>query len=730
MYLDKLTEKRWFAKSNGETLEEHTCKVENAFDNLRNFTNLNDTEQEIIRKLIRFHDLGKINPEFQNKMRHKLDIQEKFNWNNGNIPHEWLSPAFISEEEENEIKVKLEELCLDKDRFFNFFIFVLLSHHHRENKTPDDDLIKKMIQWINENYNMKLDYFYRIDDILNTYNTSENRKIWNLFFPYRVKWLGALMKSDYCASAGINPEQKYKGDYQNDFHSFLNGRKFNLRDFQIKAKENSDKSVILVASTGMGKTEAAMNWINGQKAFYLLGIRIAVNEMYKRFKSIFGENVSLLHGESSYFFVQDETGENEYETKIEKARKLSYPLTVATADQLITSVFKYPGFEFTYLTCSYSKIVMDEIQSFAPFTIAAIVVFLKEIHNLGGRFMLMTATLPPFLLKEFRDTTDITIFQPQLLNIIRHKISSIDEDIKSKTTKELINKNLEKKILIICNTIRKAQEVYDFIKEFKPCLIHSQFIGKDRKEKEKNIMEAQAPCIWISTQIVEASLDIDFDLLLTENASIEALLQRFGRCYRKREYKNQEPNIFIFKSEHKRIYDRYIFYKTWEIIKEYSNKSITEKDKQDMIKEVFKNIEKTDYYKEYKKQKDLLEIGYRSLSRIDAQEDLRQITNNYVTIPVDVYEENQEKINVLLKIIDNREYDKLERIRKQSELLDYTIPVQLFGKIINNLEDIPDSQFCKTHRIKILNGYQYFPDLGLNAKKIESEGDNEPDNII
>jgi len=720
-----------YAKSNGETIEEHICNALNAFENLCKYLKLSEDEKWVIKKLIYYHDLGKINPEFQNKMRRKLGISTLFNWCNGYIFHEWLSPAFITQQDENEIKSELAQLGLDKDRFFNFFIFTILSHHNRENQLPDDTLIRNMIEWIRNNIDnfQNIEYYYNCKNLLSTYNTSEDRNLWNTFYPFRIKWLGSLLKCDYCASAGIEPEEKYEGNYQNDFENFLRNKKITLNNFQKQAGANSNKSIILVASTGMGKTEAAMNWINGQKAFYLLGIRVAVNEMYKRFKIIFGDNVSLLHSETSYLFAQQENDEDEHEIKIEKAKKLSYPLTVATADQIVTSVFKYPGFEFTYLTCSYSKVILDEIQSYSPTAIAAIVVFLKEIHRIGGRFMLMTATLPPFLKDEFRDLEDLYIFESQLFDIKRHKIAIIEEEIQSSKLLEILQNNTDKKILIICNTVRKSQELFDLLKtnNFNPNLIHSQFIGRDRKEKENHIMNAYAFCIWISTQIVEASLDIDFDLLITENASIESLLQRFGRCYRKRAYDKDEPNIFIFKSQSYGIYDSYLFNKTWEIINKYDGKYISEKDKQEMINKVFENITQTKYFEEYKKQKDLLEIGYRSLTKIEAQKDFRQITNNIIVIPENVFFDNEKTIRTLISFIENKSYDKLVRIKKQAELLDYAVPIQLYNIKENVLMDIDKSNFCKKHRIKILKGCKYSSQKGIISTCTDVRGG---DNII
>ncbi|MEM5947973.1 CRISPR-associated helicase Cas3' [Spirochaetia bacterium 38H-sp] len=721
----------FFAKSTGETIDEHTKKLLIAFDILSNYAKLTDEDKFIIIKLISYHDLGKKNPEFQNRMRKKLGLNERFDWNRGNVPHEWLSPAFITQQEEKEIKNKLQLMGLDIDRFFNYFIFCILSHHNRENQIPDNGLICSVVDWMNSNFQLCLEYYYDVFRLLSTYNTSENRNIWNLFFPYRVKWLGSLIKSDYSASAGIDPETPYSGSYHAQFNNFLRKKGFNLRDFQKEAKKSSEKSIILVASTGMGKTEAAINWINGQKAFYLLGIRTAVNAMYNRFKNIFGDNVTLLHGESSYFFAQEENNEYDYDIRIEKARKLSYPLTIATADQIITSVFKYPGFELTYLTCTYSKVVMDEIQSFSPASIAAIVVFLKEIHNLGGKFMLMTATLPPFLMEELKDIGNIEIFKPQLLKINRHRIKIVEEDICMEGTLELIKNFKDKKILVICNTVSKAQKVFKMLKEtggYDASLIHARFINKDRKKKEYEIIKANSPCIWISTQVVEASLDIDFDILLTENASIESLFQRFGRCYRKREYQEELPNVYIFSSTPSMIYDEYLFNKTWDILKEdYNEKVITENDKQEIINKIFYDIKNTNYWKNYKKQKDLLEIGYRSLSRIQAESDFRDITNNYLIIPNPVYENNKEIIDCLLQFIDDRSKNRMERIKKQAEFMNYTMPMQIFNKQVKNLEDINKSIFCRKHNIKIMKNVEYTYELGLVIEQLQAE---ENDNII
>ena len=70
--------------------------------------------------------------------------------------------------------------------------------------------------------------------------------------------------------------------------------------------------------------------------------------------------------------------------------------------------------------------------------------------------------------------------------------------------------------------------------------MHSRFIRADREILEKRIMDFSENMseagVWVTTQIVEASLDIDFDILHTEMCTADSLLQRMGRCSREKEY--------------------------------------------------------------------------------------------------------------------------------------------------------------------------------------------------
>jgi len=680
--------------------------------------------EPIIDKIIYYHDLGKLNHKFQNKLRLAPPIFIKELKDREEVPHEWLSPAFITDEDKKLFKQFNEDNIL-----FPALVQYCIAYHHTRNKVFSTDAIKAFVEYDLEkrkgllgishllkwNYNIEKDF---ADKILSP-------EYFKHYFKLLVFLKGMLHKCDYAASAAIEPEKKYYGDYHHDFSKWLSSKaKFELKPFQLSAKAHSNKSVVLVASTGMGKTEYAMNWIDGSKAFYLLGIRIAVNEMFKRFSDVFEEkNVALLHGETSFFLAENEDNDD-YSMALARIRQFSYPLTIATADQLVTSVFKYNGFELAYFTASYSKIVVDEIQSFAPEAIAAIVVFLKEIHSLGGRFLLMTATLPPFIRQEFEKLPDVIIPPPQYLDKRRHRLKLIGKHITSEAAISLIKgKSKNKKVLIICNTVAKAQQMHDALIYLQPQLIHARFVGRDRKQKESDIMKTTGPCIWISTQIVEASLDIDFDILFTECASIESLFQRFGRCFRKRDYDADDPNVYIFASDPSRIYDHLLFNKTWEILHDYDMQLLNEETKQTIIEKVFSGIE-SKYYERYKNTKELLELGYKTESKAKAQQEFRTITNSHIVIPEPVYHENQTQIEELINHIDAIGNNQRDRIRRQAELRDYTVSIQLFSDKEKLIKPIEGSEYCKRHSIMIMKGVNYSFAKGMEFIKDYKDYDN------
>ena len=240
---------------------------------------------------------------------------------------------------------------------------------------------------------------------------------------------------------------------------------------------------------------------------------------------------------------------------------------------------------------------------------------------------------------------DFTGKKYQIEKYPRHKIeirhSEMDLD-------EIRSQGINKKVLVICNTVSRAQKLYQELQGENVWLLHSKYIRRDRAFLEKKIMEfseSDEPGIWITTQIVEASLDIDFDILYTEMSTLDSLFQRFGRCYRSREYKGKEPNVKIYIKETSGvgyIYDKEIYQKSIDLLQEYSRQILEEKTKINLVDKLYSKemLQDTDFYKKFNEAFRVLDniIDYDT-SKKDAQKILRNIDNIDV-IPKIIYDNN------------------------------------------------------------------------------------------
>jgi len=178
---------------------------------------------------------------------------------------------------------------------------------------------------------------------------------------------------------------------------------------------------------------------------------------------------------------------------------------------------------------------------------------------------------------------------------IIHKIGLLDElDL---VIRDAIANN--QKILFVCNQVKRSQNLYKQLSDHYPdiskMLIHSRFKRCKRSQLEsdlKNIYnESSEACLVVSTQVVEVSLDISFDLMITECAPIDALIQRFGRINRKRtkDTIGKYKPIYVIAPPEKKSdalpYDIEVLKLTYQVLP--SGELMKEKDAQAMIDSVY-----------------------------------------------------------------------------------------------------------------------------------------------
>lgn len=744
--------KQYLAKSNPiETIQEHTDYLIENYNILRKtYPNL-EIDWDMLYLACLYHDLGKINSKFQAKLTHgKINKDE--------IPHGLLSLGFID-------FVNLESKGYSSSDIK--VLFHTIGYHHERELPFDVEEVEEELKLITTEYE-KFNYYRISEKFLNDFIEEEffiiNDRIYEKDNPIEFKKYtmlkGLLNKIDYAASGYIEVEEE-NNFLINSMDNLLNTWKqinpnANWNPLQIFMKENQDSNVIVIGQTGMGKTEAGLLWIGNNKGFFTLPLKTAINSIFNRVTSNiilddFKDKVGLLHSDTYSEYLNLDIEEIDFDVYYNRTKQLSLPLTICTLDQIFDFVYRYRGFELKLATLSYSKVVIDEIQMYSPDLLAYLIIGLSYINQYGGKFAILTATLPQIIIDILNDEGIEFKMPPEPFidnSYYRHRLRVIEDGINSEYINTLYKNN---KVLVICNTVRKAQEIFKELNLMgldNVNLLHSSFIRKDRKVKEDNILQlgdskSSEHGIWVSTQIVEASLDIDFDILITELSDINGLLQRMGRCYRKRALKSEEYNCHVFVGGDEKpsgighVIDNEIFNLSRKFIKDY-NGILTEKQKIDLVNSIYttENLRDTEYYK-------LLQnnISYvRSIEDFEkSKSDIKRIFRNIqskTVIPVDIYCSNKEEIDNLVSILTSR-YDKKmldeeryqlrrEKVIAKNELMNFTLnvrPDQTKGNILKNLE------LSKYEYIPILR-CKYTDTIGLEMIKNENVNITQEDKIF
>ncbi len=531
---------------------------------------------------------------------------------------------------------------------------------------------------------------------------------------------GHLISSDHMASAHVG---ELPTPQLADAKVLLADWKLTIDDLYEHQRKsmNTRGSAILMAPTGSGKTESSLLWAVSQgtdgrsvpRLYYTLPFQASMNAMHKRLNddeknendeiirdAPFKDQVGLEHSRSTLAYYRRLFYENENADpkqvsqsafRLKDLARLSYyPVRVLSPYQLLKAPYRLKGYETLLTDCFGATFVFDEVHAYDAGRLAkilALVKFLRE--NYGAKFFVMSATLPNLLRERLKDALgDYTALQASpdvYAKFRRHKLVLKDGDLTSETNLKGIAEVAEsgQAVLVCCNTVKRTQTAYSMLQQqlqdkVEIVLLHGRFNGKDRLEKEKIVEDRtgarssnRRPIVLVATQVVEVSLNIDLDMIYTDPAPLEALLQRFGRVNRRR-LKEHAP-VYVFREpvpEKKQPYDPKLINVALTVLAKHEGKLIDESQVSNWLDEVYSDpIIAEEWTKEYDREaRDFADrlLELRAFQSTDNEDEFYKAFDSVEVLPeglLNDYLSSREKsyleASQFFVSISNRQYGRL-----------------------------------------------------------------------
>ncbi|GAB2784800.1 CRISPR-associated endonuclease/helicase Cas3 [Hymenobacter luteus] len=399
-----------------------------------------------------------------------------------------------------------------------------------------------------------------------------------------------------------------------------------FRVFQEQAG-NAQGNVVAIAPTGSGKTEAALLWAANRpqawaRIVYLLPTRVTSNALYERLNAYFGKDAAdeqytaVVHSSAKLYRqdIAEQNGRTYQDFDYLRESSFFKPVTVATVDQVLTSGFNLGWWELKTLHLFRASVVLDEVHAYEPYTLGLLVSTIRYLRQRWQtRFLVMTATLPSqlrHLLTEALGGTDtVELLQDrELLAACRNRFRVVADGVDALLPEIRDQVQAGRKVLLVVNTVNEAIRLQQVLADLAPMCYHSRFIVADRQKKERELEQREtdptlqgAGFLLIATQVAEVSLDIDYDRLYTENAPIDALIQRAGRVNRRRSKLTAagqpatEVVVFQHTEAAEKVYDlltdqqESILQRTLTLLAQHTGQQpyLTEQDLLDLVDEVY-----------------------------------------------------------------------------------------------------------------------------------------------
>lgn len=716
--------KFWQSKNSDEIFDRF-CDVfwqkENIDNKLKN--KAKDLLKEIIMTIPIFHDIGKVNPNFQLMKLKVNDFKENEAY--VNTHHSFLSSMFYmdycrklvyDEKNEDEIVNLLAEFIL-----YNGYI---IARHHSELGSlteftklinlDDDTYFSKLKRIINNEdiYSVKIDFIKSdIEDMFRNLNKVDKdaekvgkRSIkQGVYLSIYIRWLYSLLvasdyyatsefmnEADFSENTDLNDIDKWDSVYENtdllknirqyqqERYPISNEELNTVTDINIlrseifceveeKIKANTDENIFyLEAPTGSGKSNTAINASfklmqhdkRLQKIFYIYPFNTLVEQNLETLEKVFADNedikqnIAVINSITPIKVSEKDLNDNEEKDVYQKAlldrQFLNYPMILSTHVSLFNIIFGNRQSDvLAFYQLANSVIVLDEIQSYKNKIWAEIICYLKELAKMFNiKIIIISATLP--------DLDILSRFQAQAVDLLENSsrffavdcfknrvklnydLLKVDKDSILDELKTHLKQYLksDKKILIEFIKKKTAHDFWVDLQEnedFKDVQIE-YLSGDDSIAERKRILDkvkkATDTIILVSTQVIEAGVDIDMDIGYKNISKLDSEEQFLGRI--NRSCKKEGIAYFFEVDEASDIYKDDVRLSESIVLKDVNMQKILELK---LFDEYYKKVLETTmgkysyHFDEFIK--DISDLNYESISThmklIDDTQDMVQI---------------------------------------------------------------------------------------------------------
>ena len=524
----------------------------------------------------------------------------------------------------------------------------------------------------------------------------------------------------------------------------FNEKRNAFREYVLNNFDANYKLFTLTAPTGYGKTLTALNFalkFGRERIIYALPFTSIIDQTYDIVSDIYKDNKDVLvvkaHHKTTVDDVEDKNNDNEDDISEDRYSKIKFlmesfsgDINITTLYQLVFAIFgnkNRDNIKFNQL--KDSVVIVDEFQA-VPYTFRKDFIELCRIisKTLNTIFIFMSATMPHIKNREgFKELSNLDYFEQQ----DRYEIKWLELGDKDEREANLIAKVKEeaksKNTLLVVNTIAKAQELFiRFRGEYKTFCLNGYMYDEQKRDvidKVKALMNSGEKVLLVSTQSIEAGVDLDFDVGFREVSPISSIIQTAGRV--NRHFGDKKGILYLFDSISK--YEEAIYKDlqriTNNIIPLFKEKgSVSEKEILDFVEEYFLKIHEL-------LEKSLVEGEINKLAFADVNSKIDKEMSEDYKVGI-IIEPNNGFIKrfetELFEIINNKELKKFDQIAKIKDhvkiLSKYSVSVGKKEKdrlVLTQIKGVSNLYFLPYNSVAYFNNeYGVKKDVNLDIQEV------------